>query len=291
MPQSPEAHRKKLPVHVHDGQKQQELGHGECQGILIPMEITMYKARYGQAEPFIIHMVHGHVHQWHQEADGDAQAPLHGPGLGRSLSLYAVPARRCISAPCCGYRLPRRTRLPSVLIPCQVTGAGGQVPALSPSRATVSRAACRCLRPAPAYDPRCAVPGLLHSRHNLLPGKPPLVIADLHGLRQQVHRGLLHPRQLIHRLLHMGGAGRTGHARNVVSLLHHHVAPFHPCNRILCGFATIRAPEPPTQKLRGNASFQLLHQLHRFVHHGQIAFSDFLHHACLHMFLQDQIGE
>ena len=255
----------------------------------------MYKARYGQAEPFVVHMVHGHVHQWHQEADGDAQAPLHGPGLGRSLSLYAVPARRCISAPCCGYRLPRRTLPPSVLILCQVAGAGGQVPALPLPLAPVSRPAYRGLYPATAGNPRCAVPRFLHSSHDFLSCKPPLVIADLHGLRQQIHRGLLHPRQFIHRLLHMGGTGRTGHARNVVSLLHHHVAPFCPCNRILCASATVRrrnrCKSGFPQKLRGNALFQLLHQLHRFVHHGKIAFSDFLHHARLHMFLQNQIGK
>ena len=98
VPQGLKAHRKKLPVHIDDGQKQQKLRQGKGQGILVPVKILMHKARYRQPEPFIIHMIHGHVHQRQQEADGNPQPPLHGPGLFFGLFLNTVPA--ALGVPC-----------------------------------------------------------------------------------------------------------------------------------------------------------------------------------------------
>ena len=192
MPKRLEPDGKEFPVDVQDRQKQNELRHGIGHGVLCSVQIPVHERRYGQTEPLVIHMEHCHIHQRKQKRNRYAEPPLHGARLFLCLFLHGASGRALTSIGC----------LPS-------TAVGGR---------TALRVSA--LRPSSSRKRLRAVPSLFHRLNNAVALHLAFVIFNFHRLCQKIDRGIFYTLQLPRRLLHMGRAGRTGHAGYMVPLFH-----------------------------------------------------------------------
>ena len=155
------------------------------------MEGRHHKARDGQTKPFMIHMEHGHIHQNQQKSDGNAKSPFHGSCILLQLSVQSILAVLSFSCAACS------TLMGSAFMGVSLF-----------------------------FHQLCTVSGLYHCCYNICLSQTLFIIYYIHGFCKQIDACLSHSVKLAYRLLHMGGAGRTGHTCNMIPFLHH-LAFFH----------------------------------------------------------------